>query len=291
MKSSIVWSALVAAIFLVSSGYVQAQPKAQQVSAPQVSDQQWEYIVVSYGKTLFESPQKTLAYRTLGLSAANANEATDLQSALDLMGRFGWEVVTIVGAIGGDQQILLKRKYDKTRSANEYGMILRGKELYLNDLADIIERSNRLAEEAKRQAEAERNRPRLIDLDALDEQAAREKKLVALEGSYTEALQRTELAPNSTISVKYKYMFSNDINVDIRTDLTSQFLKNGNGYRRKEVAAYLKRQIQRYRFKDPLLEKYDGVKISVTGFIRFNGTEVNVGRYETSTSVLDRWSD
>ena len=82
-------------------------------------DQQWEYIIVCFGKTAFENPQKTLAYRTLGVSGGN--EGAALEANLDIMGRFGWEVVAIVGAIGGDQQIVLKRKYDKLRSATSTG--------------------------------------------------------------------------------------------------------------------------------------------------------------------------
>ena len=252
-------------------------------------DQQWEYIVVSYGKTAFESPQKTLAYRTLGLSGGM--EATEVEANLDIMGRFGWEILAIVGAIGGDQQIVLKRKYDKARAASEYGMITRGKELYLKDLSDIAQRTNRLLEESRRQAEADRNKTRLIDLDSIDEQAARQRKLAGLEKSYSEAFQKLEMAPTSTISVRRKNEFSNDIEVEIRSDLTSKFLKDGNSYRRNEVLSYLKGQVQRYRFKDPALDQYDGVKITAKGFIRFSGEEVDVGRYDTSMSIGNRWVD
>lgn len=282
-------SVFIALIILLVHTAGHAQMKQQQASSPHSADPQWEYIVVSYGKTLFDSPQKTLAYRTLGLSGGS--EAIDFESNLDIMGRFGWELVTVVGTIGGDQQVVLKRKYDKSRAANEYGMILRGKELYLKDLGDIIERSNRLAEESRRQAEAERIKPRLVDLDALDEHAARQRKFQTIEKSYTDAFQRTELAPNSTIIVKRKHTFSNDIIVEIRTNLTESFLKDGNSYRRKEVVAYLKSQIQQYRFKDSALDKFDGVKISASGFIRFSGEDVEVGKYETSISIVDRWDN
>ena len=252
-------------------------------------DQQWEYIVVSYGKTTFEGPQKTLAYRTLGLSSGS--EATDVEANLDIMGRFGWEIVAIIGAIGGDQQIVLKRKYDKARSANEYGMIIRGQEVYFKDLSDIAQRTSRLLDESRRQAEADRNKPRLIDLDSVDEQAERQRKLTGLEKSYAEAFQKLEIASTSTIGVKYKNAYSSDIEVEIRSDLTSKFLKNGNSYRRKEVLSYLKSQVQQYRFKDSALDRYSGVRITAKVSIQFSGEAVDVGRYDTLISIGDRWSD
>jgi hypothetical protein len=281
-------SVFIASMFLLLHTAGCEQVKQQQTSSPNSADPQWEYIVVSYGKTLFENPQKTLAYRTLGLSGGS--EAIAFESNLDIMGRFGWELVAIVGQIGGDQQLVLKRRYDKARSANESGMILQGKEVYLKDLADIIERSNRLAEEARLQAEAEKNKPQLVDLDALDEQAAQHRKFQALEKSYVAAFQRTDLAPSSTITVKSS--FSGGVIVDIRTNLTENFLKDGNSYRRKDVAAYLKSQIQQYRFRDSALGKFYEVNISVSGFIRFSGKEVDVGEYKTRySSILDRWED
>lgn len=111
------------------------------------------------------------------------------------------------------------------------------------------------------------------------------------EKSYVDGFQKTTLASRSTIVVKPKYLFSSDINVDIRTDLTGLFLRDGNSYSRKEIDAFLKSQIQEYQFKDGTLGKYDGVKISVTGFIKFNGEEVQVAKYETSTSISDRWDN
>ena len=108
-------------------------------------DTQWEYIVVSFGKTLFDIPEKTLAYKELGIDTGN--ESISLQTNFDILGRFGWELVSITGAIGGDQQAIFKRKYEKQRSENEYGWILTGKEIYIKDLQDILERRTKIEEE------------------------------------------------------------------------------------------------------------------------------------------------
>lgn len=278
--------AVIASLFALGAAQAQTKPPAA-APTPSGHEQQWEYIVVSYGKTVFETPEKTLGYRSLGLSGGS--EATDLEANLDIMGRFGWEVATIVGTIGGDQQIVLKRKYDKVRSANEYGMISKGRTLYLKDLADIIERSNKLAEESLRQSEAERNKPRLNDLDARDALAARQIKMAAIEASYTAALKKFAFGNNATISVKPKSIYSSDIEVTINVDLTADFLIDGNSYRRKSVANFLKARLTEYRFKDSNMGKYEGIRIIINGFIKFNGEDVKVGSENTSLSILDRW--
>jgi len=94
-KQSLKLGTCALAVSIVTAGTaLQAQTKP--VSTPVVQqggsgsitiDQQWEYIVVSYGKTLFASPQKTLAYRSIGLVAGQ--EAPDLENSLDILGRFG----------------------------------------------------------------------------------------------------------------------------------------------------------------------------------------------------------
>ena len=206
-------TAIVAAIY---SGSFNAQAQSRPAVPPNAAqlDQEWEYIVVSYGKTLFVRPQKMLAYPPLGLS--RGSESPEWEANLDIMGRFGWEIVAIVGTSGGDDHhIFLKRRYDKARSANENEIITQAKE------------------ESRRQAEANRNKPKLIDLDAVDDKAVSERKFASIEKSYTDAFQKLEIAPTSTIAVKRRH---EHIDIEIRADLTSKFLKNGNTYRSEEAA-------------------------------------------------------
>ena len=78
---------------------------------------EWEYLVVSYGTTYFTDPvlnlegeagaSKILLLSELGITLPR--EATELQRDIDVLGRFGWELVAVVGTIGGDQQIVFKR--------------------------------------------------------------------------------------------------------------------------------------------------------------------------------------
>jgi len=60
--------------------------------------QDWEYLVVSIGKVYYsDSPVYDCKY------------APDDMRVLNSIGADGWELVEIVGAIGGDQEFVFKR--------------------------------------------------------------------------------------------------------------------------------------------------------------------------------------
>jgi hypothetical protein len=273
-------------VIVICPAFAQLKP----VSIPVSADQKWEYIVVSYGKTEFGAPQKTLAYRPIGL--LNGQEAQDLQNSLDILGRFGWEAVAFVGSIGGDQQIVLKRKYDKNRIVSERESIARGTELYIKDMADILEREQSLRDAERLAEEEARNKPHLIDLDSEDEEAAKAARLVAFRNFYNEGFKNSELSQTSTITIEYSNASSGDINVVIRTDLTKRFLKDdGKSYRGKEVYQFLKSGVPLPNFSSELLARSANVKITAVGFIQFQDKSVDVALYlNTYSSILGKWS-
>lgn len=89
---------------------------------------EWEYLVVSYGQTSFIDPlmeleamgttfSKIEMFGEIGITVPL--EAIELQRNIDVLGKFGWELVAVVGAIGSDQQLVFKRPYDVERSAQE----------------------------------------------------------------------------------------------------------------------------------------------------------------------------
>jgi hypothetical protein len=249
------------------------------------AEQQWEYIVVSYGKTIFASPQKTLAYRTVGLQAGD--EAINLEKSLDILGRFGWEVVSIVGSIGGDQQIVLKRKYNRNLVKGESSAILNGKDLYIKDLIDIMEREQRLREEEKASAEAERNLPRLIELEGAEALTKRIADDAALVSIYKNAFEESGIAKFSTINVNVS---GEDVTVKITSDVTNQFLTNGNAYRRSDVMKFIDNQVSAYRTVANSLGHQKSVSIYVNAVIQFGGKSNGV--YSTNTryfTSLKEW--
>lgn len=89
----------------------QEATEAKDAKQPTVSDVNdvWEYLVVSRGKVYFYDESKKQPS-----SKPFSSEATPTQEALDVLGKEGWELVTVVGVIGGDQEFILKRRQPKS---------------------------------------------------------------------------------------------------------------------------------------------------------------------------------
>lgn len=275
---------LIAALTL-APGWAAAQPKPAAAAVAAPIDAQWEYLVVSYGKTLFGSPEKTLAYRSIGL-VATAQEATEIQRSLDVLGRFGWEVITIVGTIGGDQQIVFKRRYDKTRSANEATAILKGKDLYLKDLVDILERERRVREEAQAASEVDRNKPRLIELDAQAADQERRRVTAERQEKVAAALATVPWGQKSTFTI---YASGDYTSMTVKADVTDELLINGNSYRKSDTSRWLNGTAGAF-LKQAASSFPGSIYITVEASITFNGKSEKVGEQKFSySSVLRRW--
>jgi len=78
---------------------------------------QWEYLVVSGGKTYFSSTLMQSAEgeskAILAAGSTFTSEAVAVEAQMDSLGRRGWELVAVVGSIGGDQELVFKRPYVK----------------------------------------------------------------------------------------------------------------------------------------------------------------------------------
>lgn len=289
-KFIILWMALL-------TGFTsQAQTKATSTPTTTTSgsssvEHQWEYLVVSYGKTIFGTPEKTLAYRSIGLSAT-AQEANEIQQSLDVLGRFGWEVITIVGTIGGDQQIVLKRRFDKNRVTNENLAILRGREIYLKDLLDILERGRRIREETETATAAERNKPRLIDLDLKEKEDRRDSIQATRDSLIKSQLSSTTWGNQAKSTLRVRDFDGKFTNIDVTVDITELMLKNGNNYRASEVKSWITNTaIPMLQTAASSFTSSGSVDIKVTATITFNGKSEKVG--ESSTYFSDyskRWN-
>lgn len=278
----------IATLALIST---QASPQSKTTVTPSPqtinssADTQWEYLVVSYGKTVFGSPEKTLAYRAIGLGTS-AQEANDVQRNLDILGRFGWELTTIVGAIGGDQQIVFKRRFDRARASTEASAILKGKELYLKDLIDIWERARRIQEESAAIAEAERSKPRLIELDALEEENLRTKMTSERKAEYQAAIASTTWGDKAKLSVSAD---SSYISVDVKIDVTGQALRDGNTYRKSEISSWLK-QTALSKLKSAS-RNWGLIMLNVEATVEFQGRTIAVAKeHSTYSSISGRWN-
>ena len=209
-------------------------------TAPKPAVMQWEYLVVSFGKAYFSEPMNS-ADKQAGLSKIRAfsqagmitaQEATHIQYNMDKLGKFGWELVGVIGVIGGDQELIFKRPYDADRSLKEATL--------------IMEEGKRLAEaekemEAQRAAEAgKQSGEELVDLDEAERKAHHIESRNTAERLLEQAVYKVVSRPlvQSMRIVCKEESWPPSGRVDVTLDGTTQLLKDGNKYRNSEATAF-----------------------------------------------------
>lgn len=206
-------------------------------SAQAAEDSEWEYLVVSYGTTYFSDPlldpdaanatfSKVQLFSEIGVTLPQ--EAVTLQRNIDVLGMFGWEMVTIVGSIGGDQQIVFKRPYDAERSAAEAERIKAERQ----ELIDLYE-----ATSSRSNTDEATERPQLIDLDAVERAQATEDRNRRDEGTvrgWIEAAAATGfMLPDLVVVGRARSPDSSpEVSVTITLDVTEAALVGPGQYRR-----------------------------------------------------------
>lgn len=208
-----------------------AAPRAQATSRG--ISRQWEYLVVSFGKAYFSDPNREPETKTAGLSKlvsyskvgiVSAQEALTVQSQMDTLGRFGWELIGIVGVIGGDQEMVFRRAYDPEQSKTEAALIREEGERLLAVRREVI---------------ADLAQADFVDLDATERAAA-----IAQTRQNEEARLRTAIASlNNPAIANVKIVStalssdSSAVTVEVTVDGSSELLKEGNRYRSTEARA------------------------------------------------------
>jgi len=263
-----------------------------------LSEKQWEYLIVSFGKTLFTDPTDNPAAKAVGLSklisyskagVISAQEALGTQSSMDTLGKFGWELVNIVGAIGGDQQMVFRRIYDPERTKNEAALIKEEGERLMAEQRESASRQARLTKETTD----------LIDLDALEMAVAINETRLKEEVRLQRAIDSVKSYPaiNFKVSSTAPSPYDSKIVANIEIDGTSTLLKD-NKYRASEAkimadtaamdiynAAGLNQDYSSYsKPKSPLeylTYMLAEVKVNVSVKVTFQGTTKIVG---TSTA-------
>lgn len=212
----------------------------QTTSAPipvAAAESQWEYLIASFGKTYFSSPaevpeitatglSKLVGYSQLGLGSVQ--EAPLTQSQMDKLGKFGWELVGIVGAIGGDQQMVFKRRFDPEQSKKEAELVRQeGDKL----LAAKKQEEERLVKLAANPAQE------LLELDQYEKDSARAKTRQNEEMRLNEALGGMNDPRILSIAVSSTADNPNDSEAQVKIvyNGTEELLKDGNKYRKSEA--------------------------------------------------------
>ena len=69
--------------------------------------QRWEYLVIAHGKVYFTTD--LVKAEAFTYKDASLHESVETENVLDEAGAMGWELVDVVGVIGGDQEFIFKR--------------------------------------------------------------------------------------------------------------------------------------------------------------------------------------
>jgi hypothetical protein len=243
------------------------------------TEPKWEYLVATFGKTYFSSENKLLAYKNIGLM--EGQEGVILQSNLDVLGRFGWEVVGIVGSIGGDQQIVLKRTYDPERIKKDRELIAQEEKKQAE-----LELTRSKEEEAwlAKQKDAILQKKVLVDLDAI-ELAERQQKE---KNEYQNMISNLLKEALSNFLFTYTFKADNDkTEIFIIYDLTEQFLKE-NTYRRSEIETFISDQVELIQKSCEILNTE--ITLLITGNITFmKSTEAVYSSYHLGSLIEGEW--
>lgn len=227
------------------------------------STSQWEYMVVSFGKANFSQlKSKTMAYWENGISK-NAYGDSIYEKDLDILGQNGWEVVSILGAIGGDQQVMLKRPFDSKRTATEKRIIDTNSKLVIDGFLDVL-----LAAEEKNKE----TKPELINLDAYEKQQALMKARKEAEAVSTQYLNSMSVKPSN---IKYVWDSKEEkLSITVDYDVTKQCLIGVNQYRSSKVKEHLLNFLSFTKFP---LSKDQLSSISVDAYINYTDDLFYVG--------------
>lgn len=230
---------LVASILILLSCYLAP------LGAQQDPIVQWEYLVVSFGRTSFLDPDVSPVLKEVGLSKVisfskagllSAGESIELQTKMDTLGRFGWELVSIVGAIAGDQQLVFKRRFDAARSQKESEQIrIEGKRLA----------TAAMAEKAKNESQAV-----LINLDEVEAEKKKTDYSKQVEDLVKKGIQRVtepykvasvSIRPSISYSERDKQATVKGVAADVVVDVTAPLVNAEGKYRGSEAEALAKK--------------------------------------------------
>ena len=210
---------------------------------------------------------------------------------LDVLGRFGWEVVSALGRIAGDQQLVLKRERREDRIEKERKI--------LEKLSVILK-----AEKEQREAELEayidkltkqikkKVTDELVELDAKEKREkelssgikAKEKILPLLPKVGDVVCENTvikdvKLTVTASIDSKDKLTYEGKIKINI--DATKALLKNKNQYRQSEASKLSS------KCEKEILSSIKGYKKkSLGGFSLSGNIQINYKGKATSVSSL-----
>ena len=203
---------------------------------------------------------------------SGGDEAIKLQNKLDVLGKYGWELVSIVGTIGGDQQFVLKRKISSDNSKiDEIALEEKRKRQKLE-----LERWDKEHQEKEALKKASLQKSALLDMDAWEVEEKIDKQNAEAE-TYIR-LTFDEINAVNIIRKDFEY-HSYRYKITIEYDLTESHLSNTNEYRKSLVQRYLSQKLEELDF-DLSKISYKEILVSISGYIYFQNEFIEVGKIE-----------
>jgi len=257
-----------------------ASAYSQQSAVPVGSQRsEWEYLVISYGQAYFESPLKTEGY--LSAPSRAGQEAVNLQKSLDNLGKVGWEIVAAIGIIGGDQELILKRKNDPNLTKKERDFFEKQK---AKALTDFMAQMKKEEAEAEKVAKLAAEKKVLIDLDQQDEISEMNQQEAAANSYIAELAE----AFNSEDLIR-KHASTNGLQhvLTLQYNLTASNLDNVNEYRKSDVIKNLTDKIESVTVDRDRLWIYD-FQVVAEAYLKLNGKLVKVAEQLSNIEPTSR---
>jgi hypothetical protein len=266
MRANVVLGVFFIAITAVSAG-------AQQKPASGVAGDrpQWEYLVLSFGKAYFGDAVKTKNYSPI--VPLVPNEADELQQSLDGLGKLGWELVSVVGIIGGDQELLLKRRSDPSLAKKEKDFLDKEGARRTAEFDSLLKKQN--AEAARIQKLASEKKV-LVDRDEIEAQQKAKDRDAEIAAHVT---QMFDGVAADELTKKEKVLSALNYTITAQFDLTKDYLVETNEYSKSAVDKYLTDALEQVAADNESLGAYD-LHLNYEGYITYGGKAYRVSQQQ-----------
>jgi hypothetical protein len=257
-------------------------------------EDQVEYLVVSFGKVEYggivdnirNGNSKLVAFQEFS-NLLSGYEGIDIQTKLDMLGRFGWNLVNTVGAIGGDQEYIFKRKRIEDRNDLEQKTILKlskilkeeslKREEMLRKLQDELGKMQQNGEAASKEFLVEMDYKEKLDRENKAKELAIDKIKSMFLDSPNSYLENTTInSLNVNVDAKEdddkRIDYSGKIEIDV--DATKALIFDVNKYRASQADVLLNKYLKQvfYVSKIPMHDTTLGdFRINLKLYILFNG--------------------
>ena len=273
-----------------------------------VGNEQWEYLIVSYGKTSFSSVSESVGNGSSKLTAFRefsellyGSEALSAQEKLDILGRLDWELVSVVGSIGGDQQFVLKRPRNVNRAEIEL--------LVASELKETLEAEKKTKDKAaelyakilaeREKALEEKKKTALVDLDAMEKSAERKGENERIFELLRQYLIESGVKLNESIETQYGEVLVKGVEINtsrynsekyslsINIDGSDALVSGGREYRSSQCESVAKTIVSRIKktFREKgVAEKEYSFEANLSGRILVSvsnnkGDDTNTGAF------------